>query len=60
MSDVAKRQERSEEQKEQEKTKKGVKSGMVTGCTGRAAGFYRITGHLHPSVIPLEKYESCV
>ena len=59
MSDVAKRQERSEEQKEQE-NKKGVKSGMVTGCTGRAAGFYRITGHLHPSVIPLEKYESCV
>ena len=56
MSDVAKRQERSEEQKD----KKEVKSGMVTGCTGRAAGFYRITGHLHPSVIPLEKYESCV
>ena len=42
------------------KDKKGVKSGMVTGCTGRVAGFYRITGHLHPSVIPLEKYESCV
>ena len=59
MSDVAKRQERSEEQKAG-KDKKGVKSGMVTGCTGRAAGFYRITGHLHPSVIPLEKYESCV
>ena len=60
MSDVAKRQERSEEQKEQEKTKKELNPEWSQDCTGRAAGFYRITGHLHPSVIPLEKYESCV
>ncbi len=37
MSDVAKRQERSEEQKKSRKRQKGVKSGMVTGCTGRVA-----------------------